>query len=231
MTACALCLCAGFLASPAVADDNGEWFGQTFRHTNLGLSAGVLESARKSRGVEISDDDEVAESRAEGTRQRHKAKGTRVASLGHTYVPPSRPQVAEERVAKRQVRVAPRKRLASLGNSLQVKPTPGPSLAGPGIRWVASSGCLNSFLVGVVQTIASTFGGVTVNSTCRSRRHNARVGGARRSQHLTGNAVDFRVRGNWRAVVSYLRGNGRVGGIKHYGGGLFNVDTGPRRTW
>ncbi|NJO33856.1 MAG: hypothetical protein HC869_12640, partial [Rhodospirillales bacterium] len=48
---------------------------------------------------------------------------------------------------------------------------------------------------------------------------------------LTGNAVDFRVRGNWRGVWAYLRSAGGVGGLKHYGGGLFHIDTGARRTW
>ena len=109
---------------------------------------------------------------------------------------------------------------------------PKPDLgAGSGIRWAASSGCLNSTLRSVVAQVAASYGPVTVNSTCRSRRHNARVGGARRSQHLTGDAVDFRVNGNVRGAIAYLRGAGRVGGFKHYGGGLFHVDTGARRTW
>jgi hypothetical protein len=30
-------------------------------------------------------------------------------------------------------------------------------------------------------------------------------------------------------VAAYVRS--RVGGFKHYGGGLFHIDTGPRRTW
>jgi uncharacterized protein YcbK (DUF882 family) len=79
--------------------------------------------------------------------------------------------------------------------------------------------------------VASMFGGVTVNSTCRSRGHNRRVGGASHSHHLTGNAVDFRVRGNWRGVWAFLRSSGGVGGMKHYGGGLFHIDTGARRSW
>lgn len=99
-----------------------------------------------------------------------------------------------------------------------------------GVRWLASSSCLNGALVSVIHQVSS-MASVTVNSTCRSRGHNASVGGAKRSQHLSGNAVDFRVRGNVRAVASYLRSSGSVGGFKHYGGGLFHIDTGPRRTW
>lgn len=121
-------------------------------------------------------------------------------------------------------------RVASLGNSAYEASRPSQSLTG-GVRWSASSTCLNGTLVSVVQQVAASYGSVTVNSTCRSRGHNAAVGGAKHSHHLNGNAVDFRVRGNPSPVLAYLRSSGSVGGIKHYGGGLFHVDTGPRRTW
>ncbi|MBS0241626.1 MAG: DUF882 domain-containing protein [Proteobacteria bacterium] len=100
---------------------------------------------------------------------------------------------------------------------------------GGGVTWRASSGCLNGTLRGIISDLAGHFGPITVNSTCRSRSHNAAVGGAHRSMHLTGDAVDFRVHGSYGGVASYVRG--RVGGFKHYGGGLFHIDTGPRRTW
>ena len=57
------------------------------------------------------------------------------------------------------------------------------------------------------------------------------VGGASRSYHLTGDAVDFRIGGNIAAVSKFLLGKKAVGGFKHYGFGLFHIDTGPRRTW
>ncbi len=99
------------------------------------------------------------------------------------------------------------------------------------VRWVASSSCLNSRLRAIVYEVASRYGSVTVSSTCRSRSRNRRVGGAKRSRHLTGNAVDFRVHGRYGAAYSYLKSHSGVGGYKHYGGGLFHIDTGPRRTW
>lgn len=102
---------------------------------------------------------------------------------------------------------------------------------GGGVRWVASSGCLNGTLRSVINSIASSYGSVTVSSTCRSAGHNRRVGGAPRSMHLSGDAADFRVHGNWGAAYASLRGNGSVGGLKHYGGGLFHIDTGARRSW
>jgi uncharacterized protein YcbK (DUF882 family) len=107
---------------------------------------------------------------------------------------------------------------------------PAKSLTGGGVRWTASSSCLNGTLRSVVAQVAS-YSSVTVNSTCRSKSHNAKVGGAAKSQHLTGDAVDFRVHGNVSQVYAFLRSNGSLGGVKHYGGGLFHIDTGPRRSW
>ena len=102
---------------------------------------------------------------------------------------------------------------------------------GGGVKWVASSGCLAASLKSVIYQGAASFGPVTVNSTCRSKGRNAAVGGARRSKHLSGEAADFRVRGNIGAVHAFLRSSGSVGGLKHYGGGLFHIDNGQRRSW
>ena len=99
-----------------------------------------------------------------------------------------------------------------------------------GAHWKASSGCLNATLRGVVGEVARRFGPVTVNSTCRSAWHNAAVGGAHRSYHIGGNAVDFSVRRSAQAVHAFLRKQKSVGGLKFYGT-HFHVDTGPRRTW
>lgn len=106
-----------------------------------------------------------------------------------------------------------------------------PERSSGNINWTASASCLDSTLRHVVHQVASRFGHVRVNSTCRSHEHNRRVGGAGRSLHLSGDAVDFRVFGNVGAVASYLRSHGSVGGYKHYGGGLFHIDNGERRSW
>jgi uncharacterized protein YcbK (DUF882 family) len=37
--------------------------------------------------------------------------------------------------------------------------------------------------------------------------------------------------GKFGKVLAFLRKNRVVGGLKHYGGGLFHIDIGPRRTW
>lgn len=97
-------------------------------------------------------------------------------------------------------------------------------------HWKASLGCLNVTLRGIVGEVAKRFGPVTVNSTCRSVRHNAAVGGASRSYHIGGNAVDFSIRRNARAAHAFLRNQKSVGGLKFYGS-HFHIDTGPRRTW
>lgn len=118
-------------------------------------------------------------------------------------------------------------RTASLG-AVPVPSVPsGNAAGGGGIRWAASAQCLAPSLRAVISHVAANYGRVRVNSTCRSHKHNRRVGGARRSYHLSGNAADFRVFGNVRGALAYLRQT--VGGLKHYGGGLFHIDTGPRR--
>ena len=126
-----------------------------------------------------------------------------------------------------------RVKLASLGSPPSApNPAAAPSLSGGGsIRWIASPRCLTGSLRGVLAQVAANFGPITVNSTCRSPRHNRRVGGAPKSYHLTGNAVDFRISGSPARVLAFLSRQRGVGGLKHYGRGVFHIDTGPRRTW
>lgn len=122
-------------------------------------------------------------------------------------------------------------KVAALGDSYFETPKPHKSLSGGGVTWSASAGCLDSGLKAVVYSVAANYGPVTVNSTCRGHSHNAAVGGAPHSKHLSGDAVDFRVHGNASAVYAYLKSSGSVGGLKHYGGGLFHIDNGERRSW
>ena len=124
-----------------------------------------------------------------------------------------------------------KKRYAAIDTKTMTDVSPSKSLTGGGVRWAASSSCLNGTLRSVVAQVAANYGSVTVNSTCRSRGHNRKVGGAPKSHHLSGNAVDFRVHGSYGAAYAFLRSHGSLGGVKHYGGGLFHVDTGPKRSW
>lgn len=125
---------------------------------------------------------------------------------------------------------APEARKSRLGREPSTTGTQGQSLSG-GVTWQASSSCLNGTLRALVADVSASFGPVRVGSTCRGYAQNRRAGGASHSHHLSGNAVDFRVFGKVGSVQAYLRNHGSVGGLKHYGGGLFHVDTGPRRTF
>ena len=125
-----------------------------------------------------------------GTKFRKSASNRNVARKGKRYAALDRGSINDAGPARRSI-------ASSQG----------------GVRWVASSGCLNSTLRSVISAVSS-YGSVTVSSTCRSRGHNAAVGGAKHSQHLSGNAVDFRVHGNIRGALAYLQGAGRVGGFK-----------------
>ncbi len=164
-----------------------------------------------------------------GLRKKRRTKRATAARTGKN----SRKARSRSRAKSRRVRVA------SLGNSfkLAVAARKGGQAKKPksitggarGVTWVANKGCLNGRLKSAIYHVARTYGRVRVNSTCRSRRHNRRVGGARKSHHLTGNAADIRIWGNVRAAARYLRSI--AGGYKHYGGGLFHIDTGPRRSW
>lgn len=180
---------------------------------------------------DIDDAKAAKASKARYAAKRHKvAKATRTADARPRKKLGGYAAATEPRRYKKTKTV----RLAALGNTYMPSVAAAPKSVtggGGGVRWVASAGCLNGQLAAVVRQVAANYGSVTVNSTCRSKQRNRAVGGAHRSKHLTGNAVDFRVRGNVRAVAAYLRSSGSVGGFKHYGGGLFHIDTGPRRTW
>ncbi len=117
------------------------------------------------------------------------------------------------------------------GGSYDYKPKKPSITGGGGVKWVANAGCLDGSLKSVIYQVASNYGPVTVSSTCRSKSHNSRVGGAPRSKHLSGDAADFRVHSNVSATYAYLKSSGTVGGLKHYGGGLFHIDNGDRRSW
>jgi len=64
-------------------------------------------------------------------------------------------------------------------------------------------------LLAVLEDLRSTFDApVTITSGCRCQSHNARVGGARDSQHTKGLAADIAVRGIVPSeVANYLAGH------------------------
>ncbi len=173
---------------------------------------------------------------AEQTVQR---SSVRVASLGGDYsASESTPRAKRAAISdsdRPKSRGSSNTRVASLGNRRSdadsTPSRPRRSLSGGSINWIASSGCLDGTLRSVINSLASNYGPLTVNSTCRSSGHNRRVGGAPKSLHLSGDAADFRIHSNVSAAYASLRSNGSVGGLKHYGGGLFHIDNGARRSW
>lgn len=74
-------------------------------------------------------------------------------------------------------------------------------------------------LVDVLQQIRDTVNRpVVVTSGVRCERHNRRVGGAARSQHLLGTAADIRVAGYTPVQIGRIADRilGRRGGVKAY---------------
>lgn len=126
-------------------------------------------------------------------------------------------------IAKPQVRkTTPEPKKASVGGSVR---------AAGNVTLNAPWKCVPTKLKAVINEVSRRYGPVIVNSTHRSRGKNRRVGGAKRSYHLNCQAVDFRVRGDGRAVLRFLANHPHVGGLKRYRSGYFHIDTGPRRTW
>ena len=201
-------------AAPAQAEMLSFWEGDNDKPSVTGNSRRA--SSKRRLPAEYAD----SESDAPVARKSKKHVAKSVDDGGEAPAP---------RAKKRNVRVA------SLGgNGGDYDPRPSRkslSGGGGGITWAASSSCLNGTLASIVQEVASQYGSLTVSSTCRDHGHNAAVGGAKKSQHLTGDAVDFRVHGNASGALAFLRNHGSVGGFHHYGGGLFHIDTGAKRTW
>jgi uncharacterized protein YcbK (DUF882 family) len=102
--------------------------------------------------------------------------------------------------------------------------TLGTGRADAGVKWQAPKSCLPAALLGAVESVGARRH-VVVTSTYRNR-------GLKGSYHRRCKAIDFRVLGSSRAVLQELRGYPGVGATKHYGGGLYHIDTGPKwRRW
>ncbi len=217
----------------ARADEASEWLSRSFAKESQASGEGSAREYRRSarsrypRGMSrLGGPTHKQAAQSMRYRKRALAQGPTMIDRAERRALAGRHKVRNRRPLASEIRTA------SLGDMTIPKPAPPRnSFGAAGLKWRASAGCLPSVLKTALASIASAFGSVTVNSTCRSHSHNARVGGARKSYHLTGQAADFRVHGNWRGAQAFLHRRGGVGGIKHYGGGLFHIDTGPRRSW
>lgn len=196
----------------------------TSRRSRLGGPVGPVTKAqtpsRKSR--------QVARSAKKASAPKARSSNRRIPSQVVQKRERSVTKTARSTKAQKQTRVASLGKNLELPTQTQEKKTT--SVTGSGrVQWVASSGCVPARLKAAINHVALNFGRVRVNSTCRSRSNNRRVGGATRSLHLSGQAADIRIFGNIGGAARYLRQV--VGGFRHYGGGLFHIDTGPRRSW
>ncbi len=99
------------------------------------------------------------------------------------------------------------------------------------VRYNAPSKCVPGALKAVLSRVSKQYGPIVVNSTYRSKAKNRRVGGKSKSFHLSCRAIDFRVHGKTRGLLTYLRKQKGVGGVKRYRSGFYHIDNGPRRSW
>jgi len=84
----------------------------------------------------------------------------------------------------------------------------------------------------LLRTIAQTGTEVKINSAYRSPGKNASVGGASRSKHMTGDAIDVRVTGDYNTRAQFVVAASRAGftGIGVYSS-FIHLDIGGRRAW
>ncbi|WP_245514807.1 YcbK family protein [Jiella endophytica] len=119
--------------------------------------------------------------------------------------------------------------VASLGGFARLAPN-GLSVARDDVQ----TSCFPADLVGQIRAIERRFGAkAVITSGYRSPAHNARVNGARRSQHMGCKAADLIVPGaNPMKVAAFVRalpGRGGVGTYCHTQ--AIHIDVGPKRDW
>jgi hypothetical protein len=113
------------------------------------------------------------------------------------------------------------------------KPTPEDApvarTASAGVQTVPTD-CLPAGLRSVLKDVETRFGAVTLVSTTELHTDNHSAGGVRHKLHSACQAVDFKVKGDRKAVVAYLRLRPEVAGINSYGNnGLIHLDHNPPR--
>ncbi len=89
----------------------------------------------------------------------------------------------------------------------------------------APTECLPAGLRNVLKDVEARFGAVTLVSTTELHTDNHSRGSVRHKLHSACRAVDFKVKGNGKAVVAYLRSRSEVAGINSYGNnGMIHID-------
>ena len=89
----------------------------------------------------------------------------------------------------------------------------------------APTECLPTGLRNVLKDVEARFGAVMLVSTTELHTDNHSRASVRHKLHSACRAVDFKVRGNGKAVVAYLRSRPEVAGINSYGNnGVIHID-------
>jgi hypothetical protein len=115
------------------------------------------------------------------------------------------------------------------------RPAPAPAEPAPGAasvtKTVSSSApsvptdCLPAGLRGVLKDVEARFGAVTLVSTTELHTDNHSRGSVRHRLHAACKAIDFKVKGDRKAVVAYLRARPEVAGVNTYGNnGVIHMD-------
>ena len=97
-----------------------------------------------------------------------------------------------------------------------------------------STSCFPPRLKRLLRQVSAHYGRkLVITSGFRSRRHNRRIGGARRSQHMHCKAADFYIPGvNKYSLARYLKRLPGRGGVGTYSGNrTVHLDVGTRRAW
>ena len=97
----------------------------------------------------------------------------------------------------------------------------------------AGAGGLGQGINSKLKQIEGSFGGLQVTSGYRSPEHNAKVGGAKNSAHMRGNAVDVKFGGGVPATLKFIEmaSKAGIGGIGVYSPGSVHIDTESKRAW
>lgn len=92
---------------------------------------------------------------------------------------------------------------------------------------------LGQGIEGKLKQLEGEFGGLQVTSGYRSPEHNAKVGGAKNSAHMRGNAVDVKFGGGIPATLKFIEmaSKAGIGGIGVYRPGSVHIDTESKRAW
>jgi len=92
---------------------------------------------------------------------------------------------------------------------------------------------LGQGIEGKLKQLEGEFGGLQVTSGYRSPEHNAKVGGAKNSAHMRGNAVDVKFGGGVPATLKFIEmaSKAGIGGIGVYRPGSVHIDTESKRAW